>query len=114
MERGLLGLVTVSGEAREQVDEEVVGTAVARVLNLADVLELIEDGLNGLITNDKFCWSRPGQLRLSWPHYPLALRASTARRTNAPRASLPPSEHAHGGGSHETPLASAAYDTGVS
>ncbi|PWT76168.1 MAG: hypothetical protein C5B60_04395 [Chloroflexi bacterium] len=30
-ERGLLGLVTVGGEARQQVDEEVVGAAVAGV-----------------------------------------------------------------------------------
>jgi len=27
-ERGLLGLMTVGGEAREQVDEEIIGTAV--------------------------------------------------------------------------------------
>src|ERR671910_3272025 len=26
-----------------------------------------EEPLNGLITNDKFCLTRPGQLRLSWP-----------------------------------------------
>jgi hypothetical protein len=29
VERGLLGLVAISGEARKQVDNEVVGTAVA-------------------------------------------------------------------------------------
>jgi hypothetical protein len=27
----------------------------------------VVDGLNGLITNDKFCWTRRGALSLSWP-----------------------------------------------
>src|SRR5215204_6929100 len=32
-----------------------------------DGLDPAERLLNGLITNDKFCLTRPGQLRLSWP-----------------------------------------------
>jgi len=38
--------VTLGGEASEQVDEEVEGAAVAGVLDLADVFELINDGLD--------------------------------------------------------------------
>jgi hypothetical protein len=38
---------------------------MAGVFDLAHVLELIDDRFNGLITNDQFCWSRSGQLRLS-------------------------------------------------
>jgi len=45
-ERGLLGLVTVGDEPCEQVDEEIDGTAMTRVLNLRDVLEVVNDGLN--------------------------------------------------------------------
>jgi len=45
-ERGLLGLVTVGDKPCEQVDEEIDGTAMTRVLNLRDVLEVVNDGLN--------------------------------------------------------------------
>jgi len=38
--------MAVGNEAREQVDQEIVRTAMARVLDLADVLELIEDRLD--------------------------------------------------------------------
>jgi hypothetical protein len=31
----------------------------------------LADGLDGLIANDKFCLSRFGHLRLSWPRFPL-------------------------------------------
>jgi hypothetical protein len=43
-QRGVLGLMAIGDEAREQVDEEVVGAAVASVLDLADIRELIEAG----------------------------------------------------------------------
>ena len=33
-----------------------------------------EKGLNGMITNDKFCCTRWGQLPLSWWRRPLRLR----------------------------------------
>jgi hypothetical protein len=42
----LLGLMAVSDEARQQVDEEVVWAAVAGILDLRAVLELIDDGLD--------------------------------------------------------------------
>jgi hypothetical protein len=45
-ERGPLGVVAIGSEASEQVDEEVDGARGARVLDLADVLVLIDDGLN--------------------------------------------------------------------
>ncbi len=41
-----LGLVAVGDEARDQMDDEMGGVAMARMLNLRDVLELIEDRLN--------------------------------------------------------------------
>src|SRR6266542_5677369 len=31
----------------------------------------LEGGLNGLLTNDKFCWTRHAQLRLTWWRRPL-------------------------------------------
>jgi hypothetical protein len=46
VQRRLLGLVTISGEASEQMHEEVEWAAVAGVLDLGDVLELIDDGLD--------------------------------------------------------------------
>ena len=64
-QRRLLGLVEIGNETSEQVNEEVDGAAMAGVFDLAHVLELIDDRFNGLITNDQFCWSRSGQLRLS-------------------------------------------------
>jgi len=33
-----------------------------------------EKGFNGMITNDKFCCTRWGQLQLSWWRRPLRLR----------------------------------------
>jgi hypothetical protein len=38
--------VAVGDQASEEMNAEVVGAAVARVLDLADVLELINDGLD--------------------------------------------------------------------
>ena len=46
VEGGFLGLVTISDEATEEIDKEVGRTAVAGMLDLGDVLELIEDGFD--------------------------------------------------------------------
>jgi hypothetical protein len=46
MQGGLFGLVAVRTEAREQVNNKISGTSMARMLNLGNVLELIDDGLN--------------------------------------------------------------------
>ena len=43
---GFLGLVTVGNEARQQMDHEIVGTAMAGVLNLTHILELVVDGFD--------------------------------------------------------------------
>ena len=40
--------------------------SVARPSEAADRLHSAEDLLNGLLTNDKFCWSRPARLHLRW------------------------------------------------
>jgi hypothetical protein len=42
--------------------------AVARSSEAAHFLQPAEDLLNGLFTNDKFCWSRPARLDLKWWH----------------------------------------------
>ena len=44
--RWLLGEETVSGDSRENVDNEVVERAVPGVLYLRDVLQLVVDGLD--------------------------------------------------------------------
>jgi hypothetical protein len=45
------------------------GRVVEAVVRAA--LAPLADGLDGLIANDKFCLSRFGHLRLSWPRFPL-------------------------------------------
>jgi hypothetical protein len=44
-----------------------VGLAIEYGVEPAIAAEPGEQALNGLITNDKFCLTRTGQLRLSWP-----------------------------------------------
>lgn len=45
-EGGFLGLLTVGNQAGHQVNQEIDGAAMARVFDLADVFELIVDGLD--------------------------------------------------------------------
>ena len=45
-ERRFLGLAAVGDQASKEVNAEIVRAAVTRVLNLRDVLELINDGLD--------------------------------------------------------------------
>ena len=64
------------------------------------VIEPGKGAFNGLITNDKFCLTRYGQLQLSWSRYVCYLHGK------AKRASVyPADEHAHLGGTDETPVA---------
>ena len=42
--------------------------------NRAVLFEAIDQSLSGLITSDKFCVSRSGQLRLDWWRKPLRKR----------------------------------------
>ena len=44
-ERGLFGLMAIDNEPGDQVDQEVDGAAMARMLDLAAIFELIIDGL---------------------------------------------------------------------
>ena len=46
IERWLFGLPDVSNQTGDEIDEEVGRAAVAGVLNLGDILELVNDGLN--------------------------------------------------------------------
>jgi hypothetical protein len=64
---------------------------------------------NGLITNDKFCMVRTGQLYLSHWRRPLRLR------TPEPEQEVfSPSEKSDRGGSHETPVEDPSGGSGVS
>ena len=48
------------------------------------VLLLIDAGFNGTITNDKFCMSRTGRLRLSWWRLPLMARETVTQAVEYP------------------------------
>jgi hypothetical protein len=54
--------------------------------------------INGMITKDKFCWSRPARLQLTWSRYDVYLQ----RKGRTTVHGYPSDEHAHPGGSHET------------
>jgi hypothetical protein len=62
--------------------------------------------LNGMITNDKFCMIRQGQVKLRWSRRPYRFR---------PRKSdYAPDDIRHEERSHETPLADTAAIPAVS
>ena len=70
------------------------------------MIEPCEGALNGIIANDKFCMSRYGQLRLSWSRYSVYLQGKIRRESG-----YPSDEHAHPGGTDETPVAHLSYDS---
>lgn len=57
---------------------ETVSRLQATVLDATAGLEDFMKTLNGLITNDKFCLSRQGELQLTWWRRPLRLRENRA------------------------------------
>src|SRR5262249_47985053 len=90
----------VTGE-QAGADGDLIGVqAIAdQVIEVMTVLELVEDLLNGVITNDKFCLTRQGHLQLTWWRFPLRRRGEAARRDVAA-----PVEAAQRGGSDETAM----------
>jgi hypothetical protein len=84
----------ISGSDCAQVDDPDVGQAsrdhqagqalgvrdMAFVQVEASALLVGEESLDGLITNDKFCFSRWSVLRLSWWRRPLRLRGTESQR----------------------------------
>src|SRR5574342_149052 len=50
------------------------GGACLTVEEPGELFAVAEEQLNGMITNDKFCCTRWGQLQLSWWRRPLRLR----------------------------------------
>jgi hypothetical protein len=60
--------------------------------------EFFESYFNGLIANDKFCFTRTVRLKLTWSRFPLRLRAQSSDAT------YPPHEPTHCGGNNETSL----------
>lgn len=81
---------------RDQAQQRMVVQARPRaaleVVEAKFVLQLLVGLLNGLITNDKFCLTRPGRLRLSW----------SRARGRSPAPAYPPGESTHRGGEHAT------------
>ena len=69
-----------------------VGAALVADGQAAELAEPRQGALNGLIANDKFCLTRTGRLRLSWP------RARVGPRVGAPPQA--PGEATHCGGEH--------------
>ena len=65
-----------------------------------------ERAFNGIIANDKFCMTRYGQLRLSWSRHAVYLQGKIRRESG-----YPADEHAHSGGTDETPVAHPSYDS---
>jgi hypothetical protein len=61
--------------------------------------EVTEHLFNGLLTNDKFCMTRTGQLRLNHCRRPLRLRPSSTEKKV-----YSASEKSECGGNHETPV----------
>ena len=85
----------------EQQAAEALGMVDMSVLNAeAARFEVGEHGFNGLITNDKFCLSRPGRLVLSWWRYPLRRRD----QEQAQRGAVPDTDGDRGG-AHAAPMA---------
>ena len=75
---------------------------------MEQVFTIAEGLLNGLITNDKFCMTRTGQLQLNHWRRPLRLRApDTEQRVYSA------SEESECGGSHETPVENLSGSTGI-
>ena len=73
------------GGSRDEGCLEIFGQSVVAA-------EPSERPLNGLITNDKFCLTRTGRLRLSWPRARVGLRV--------PASLQPPGGVTHQGGEH--------------
>jgi hypothetical protein len=76
---------------------------------MEQVFAVAESLLNGLITNDKFCMTRTGQLRLNHWRRPLRLRTSDTEQMV-----YSASEESECGGSHETPVENPSGSTGIS
>ena len=52
--RRFLGLQAISNQASKQIDQEIERAAMARVLNLGNILELVIDGFNdGAFTQEE-------------------------------------------------------------
>jgi hypothetical protein len=74
----------------------------------AVVFQIAKHLLNGLITNDKFCMIRTGQLRLNHWRRPLRLRISTIEKEV-----YSASEESECGGSHEIRVENLSGSTGI-
>jgi hypothetical protein len=66
-------------------------------------------GRDGLITNDKFCFSRWGRLRLSWWRRPLRLRSAEPQRCGTLLEG-----NSHPGGDNEAGMDSSQTDGSAS
>ena len=77
------------------------------------ILDLINDQLNGIIINNKFCMSRTGRLKLSWWRLPLRARAEVSNEVESScegnTRHCCPQEETH----EETTMDGSASDSGV-
>ena len=85
---------------------------VAQVLGVREEVSLLAVAVlvDGLITNDKFCFIRHQRLSLTWPRYPASsLDKRLERATSTP--AYPPHEATRHGGKHDTPVARLQVDS---
>jgi hypothetical protein len=91
------------------LQEDAVFRTRPQVSQVEQAFDGQESFFNGLITNDKFCMIRTGQLRLNHWRRPLRLRTSaTEKRVYSTQRS------SECGGSHETPVDNPTGNEGVS
>jgi hypothetical protein len=109
--RDLIKACREQGHDREQREQAGRGARdrpvrpLALGLDAEMVAHLAERDLDGLITNDKFCLSRPGRLVLSWWRYPLRRR----EQEQAQHGAVPDTDGDRGG-VHAAPLAGPSPD----
>ena len=71
-------------------------------------LQIAKELFDGLITNDKFCFSRWDTLRLSWWRRPMRLRGAESQRCDTLL-----DEDIHPGGTHEAGVADSQGSSAV-
>jgi hypothetical protein len=104
MQGRLFGLMAVGKKESSQMDHKIGGAAVAGVLNLGNVLELVDDGLNdGSFAHQEHCESDKDMISTAGPceHFSplhlsvtvclligIATRGLSHRETRIPRRSF--------------------------
>jgi hypothetical protein len=98
----------VSCHGKRRLSSHRARVADLRLPDAERVFELAVCDLNGLITNDKFCLSRPGRLKLSWSRRPMRMRDLPTNVTIYPSDETVPR-----GGKHEAIVDQASERTRI-